>query len=176
MSPEVDISGWPSEAQVAAMLGVSERTLRREAAKGQWQTRARQRPGKKSETVYNPDQVAARMPPPPSSIVRSKPDDLDNQDSLSELAEFTPVTWPAVVDLVRTLLAELQPVEPQPQKRFVTAKQAAEIAGLSEGCIRRMMREGKLPYLTDHNAWMTSLDAVESFDPFAAPKKTRKRE
>jgi|HubBroStandDraft_4_1064222.scaffolds.fasta_scaffold02568_3 hypothetical protein len=54
------LEAWLTTAEVCARLGISESTLKREAAAGKWQARKRPRPGKKPETVYPPHEVAAR--------------------------------------------------------------------------------------------------------------------
>lgn len=56
----VSLSEWPNEAQAAAALGISAKTIIRYASAGKIETRKRQRPGKKPENVYNPQDLERR--------------------------------------------------------------------------------------------------------------------
>jgi hypothetical protein len=57
-----EISEWPTEAEAAAAIGVSIRTLQRYAEKGQIEIRSRPREGKKPENVCNPRDVDRLLP------------------------------------------------------------------------------------------------------------------
>lgn len=53
-----DLSTWPTKPEAAARLGISERSLERLVEQGKPpERRMRQRPGKRPEPVFNPEEV-----------------------------------------------------------------------------------------------------------------------
>ena len=161
MSPKIDLSGWPNIEQVAAATGISRRTLERELAAGKWQTQKRPRQGAKPETVFDPDQVAARMPANPSSVVKAPvtANDSANPATMAEAAIEGGVSLSAIAQIVSMvceqfmgmMVPESPEVLAESRCRFVALEDASEITGLSAGCIRRLALEGKLTYAMDRN-------------------------
>jgi hypothetical protein len=146
MSPQTDISAWLNFDQVAARTGIARRTLEREVAAGKWQTRKRPNPPKKAETVFNPEEVAARIPPPVQSVVRHSAMESDNTAALAEMDQ-APVTLAGIAEVVAMVCERIigapQPV-PEPKPLFVDLDEAKTITGLSEGCLWKLIADEKI--------------------------------
>jgi len=171
MSPELDLSKWLTESQVAQQLGISERTLRREVAAQKWQARNRPRPGKKPEIVFDPEAVALRKPGPPTTAVSigGVPNDMD---SMAELTESAVAVIPALLDLIDQRAAAMQP---KPEPLWNPLQRASEITGLSEGYLRRMIKADRLPAVVDGQTKVrtASLETADPTDLPPAPLRKR---
>lgn len=146
MSPQTDFSKWLTFDQVTAHTGIARRTLEREVAAGKWRTRKRPNPPKKAETVFNPEEVAARLPPPVQSVVRHSATESDNTAALAEMDQ-APVTLAGIAEVVAMVCERIigapQPA-PEAKPLFVDLEEAITITGLSEGCLWKLIAEGKI--------------------------------
>lgn len=151
MSPQEEISGWPNFDQVIAETGISRRTLERQVSKGEWATRKRIRQGGGNETVFDPDQVAARVPAPHSSVVRTAPPAAPA--TVPAMAEAPEVNMSAVAEIAaaicQQLMAVMVPPVPAPQSIFVDLDEAARISGLNKSCLRGLIDTGRIGHVMD---------------------------
>lgn len=172
MTPRLDLSKWLTDEQVSARLGISQRTLFREVAAGKWQPQMRQRDGKRPERVFSPEEVEARMPSPPTVLVRRDPDQMPPMSpEVAEMAELPPVTWPAIVDLVQGVIASASPA---PQTVWVKLKEASAITGISVKALIRLVRAGEVPGIFD-NAFKLRRDGLENLNVSSLAVKTAKK-
>lgn len=143
MSPQTDISTWPNFARVTAQTGIGRRTLERQIAAGKWQTRKRPNPPKKHEVVFDPEQVAARTPPPVRSVVQASATETAHTGALAEMRE-APVTLAGIAEVVAMVCERIigaPQAEPAAKPLFVDLEEASRITGLSEGCLRKLIGE-----------------------------------
>jgi hypothetical protein len=150
MTAQPELLNWPNIDQVAAATGLSRRTLERQLAAGEWNTRKRPRSGMKPETVFDPDQVAARAPAPLSSVVRANP--ATDPAKLAESKE----DWGMIAEIAamvcqQVLSAIAPPPEPEAKPLFVDLREASEITGLSTTCLRGLIKDGNLPHVLDRD-------------------------
>jgi excisionase family DNA binding protein len=173
VSPEIDLSGWMNADQVCTSLGIAPRTLDREVAANRWQTRLRQRPGKRPERVFDPEEVAGRLPSPPTQLVHVPPIP-PMSPPVAQLAQSQepPISRMEIAAMMQAMLASLQPEE---KPTHVRIKEASRITGFSVTFIRRAIRDGRLPSVKDGGFKMRR-ETLETFDPTApAPKKKAHR-
>jgi excisionase family DNA binding protein len=152
----IDLSTWLNKTEAAARLGISERTLDRLAAEDKGpERRLRPRPGKKPEPVFNPDDVAEMAPKEQTHVVRFA--------APSPAAEPTPV-FPVTLAIaaLERIADRVVPRIPPQAKPFLTVAEAASYSGLSESYLRRMVREGRMPYVRDRGYKIRRAD-LDSF-------------
>jgi hypothetical protein len=154
-----DLSNWLTEAEAAARLGTTDRTIQRwcEAGKGP-ERRKRPVPGRKAETVYNPDDVArmAETPPavfsPGSALVPRDP----GPGSALVLRDPEPDSR---VALVLGMLQEwLQSQQPKKRGPWLTLKEASDYSGFSMALLRRLIAAEKLPTIWDGSIKVSQAD------------------
>jgi len=160
---------------VAAQLGISERSVDRLAESGHLQFRMRPRGGIRPERVYNPDQVVARLPPSPSSLVRQSAalaqlvgSSIRSAASVAESSE--PQTITAVVQgLLAALKPEPIPAPPAPQPLWIGLDAASTVTGLSVTCLRKMIKAGRLNCIRDRAVKVrrSDLDKLEGLAELA---------
>lgn len=145
MSPQTDISRWMTFDQVTAATGIARRTLEREIAAGKWQTRKRPNPPKKAEVVFDPELVAARIPPPVHSVVRQS----DNTAAMAEMDQM-PVTLAGIAEVVAMVCERIMgapQAAPDDKPLFVDLEEASRITGLSEGCLWKLIGDNAITCL-----------------------------
>lgn len=153
MSPQTDISGWPNIDQVSATTGISRRTLERELSAGKWQTEKRKRHGARAEVVFDPDQVAARMPAPRSAVVPAS-----DSASVAKVAETqeTGLSFELIAQVVamavQQVMGTMTPPQSEPQPMFVDLEEASRLTGLSVGCLRSLVKERRLLHVLDRRS------------------------
>lgn len=170
MTPQLDLSNWLNSADVQAALGISESTLDREVKAGRWQPRKRFRDGKKPERVFSPDEVYSRVQKPPTELVRQEP--IPSIPSpVTELTEMPPVSWPAIIHLVESLIGTAVPESP---KLWVKLKEASEITGLSVTGMRKLIDAGKMLAIKDRSIKVRR-EGLELLDVSALQMKPKRR-
>lgn len=143
----IDLSGWLTTAEVCARLGIGERTLEREGRAGKWQSRMRNRPGKRPERVYDPQQVADREQKPPTELVRNGPiapalptiPPLATPLTLSSEWQAWHVLGPRLLD---ALVAQKPPATPT---LFCSIDEAVQVTGLTRAYLKRLIAQRVLP-------------------------------
>jgi len=159
MSPQPDLSKWLPNAQVCAQLGISPRTLDTWVTADRLHPQYRKRTGLRSERVFDPEEIAAQLPPPRTSVVRS-PESIPQlaqpsaqiSQSVAESAQTGLEALVAQVagQLMQQLLPALLPApEPPPDPMYIHLKRAAEITGISEGGLRRLIKAKNLSAIQD---------------------------
>lgn len=148
MSPQVNIATWPNIEQVAAQTGISRRTIERELSAGKWRTQKRRRTNARPEVVFDPEQVASRMPVGHASVVKAVPATMAETAGTEE-----PITWNGVAELAgaicQQILGALMPAAEEEKTLYVGLDEASKITGLSVGCLRKRVKEGELTAMYD---------------------------
>ena len=164
MTPQPDLSSWPSKPEAARLLGIGERTLDRQMARtGLPEVRMRPRDGRKPEPVCNPEHVqeilqrrnrTVLMPSQTASAaVAVRPPDVSSAGPLSEI-------------LLRSFGATFQAVATAPRPAdalWLTLKEASRYSGLSMALLQRLAATGRLGAIKD-NGWKFRRAALDSLD------------
>lgn len=168
MSPQIDISAWPNIDQVAAVTGISRRTLERELADGKWRIRKRKRASGRPETVFDPDQVGARTPAAHTSVVPADAvpaRDSANTASVAEMAEIPGEGAHLLQLMVGAFQQVMQGAAAAPVERtlFLALEEASERSGLSPELLAKLARAGKMRFLMDLNSHRNNYSAMKIF-------------
>lgn len=139
----LNLATWPSKAEAAKLLGISERTLDRMIKLRSYpEVRMRPRPGLKSEPVVNPDDVQRLL------------------DGRQVTAVMPTATGGAVEMFTAAFMRGFElaagqgvaPVPRAPDKLWLTLKEASSYAGLSMALLQRLASKGRITALKD-NGW-----------------------
>ena len=139
----VDLSAWLTKREVAARLGVAEKTLERMSKRSEIQQATRKRPGSPGEVVYHPgdvERIAAEMSKPPAPFLM--PADAPK----TALVKSEPAAAPPPYQLTFAAMAEmLRPADHVriTERLFLTVDEAAEYSGLPKSYIREQIAAGK---------------------------------
>lgn len=154
---ELDLSTWLTDAEVCARLGVSQDTLDRLVKKG-LQAAKRPMPGRKPQRVFDPELIAARMPPAPAKVLTAP---IPAISAPSRELRESPHQNGLVADQSMMMISHLIDVavaarieiaarkEPEPDPTFITLQRAAEITGLSVPRIRNIIDKDGLDGVYD---------------------------
>ena len=167
------MNGYLTKSEAARRLGISERTLERMTAKGKGPSvRLRPRAGNRPEPMYRERDVenllhagAEVMPAPAVPAVATVA-----SSDVSELHRSGPIVaidWRPVVALFQPLVTAaseaLRPAPPPaPVQQWITPAEASSYLGLSEACIRGLIRRGKLPYLRSGHSYMVKRSDLDN--------------
>jgi hypothetical protein len=131
----ISLSEWPNEAQAAAMLGTSVKTIMRYADAGKIETQKRPRPGKKPENVCNPSDIERLMPK-----AHVMPAEVANGTAIARLpAEPAKTLDPApVLAMIRAIATAIETERQivQMPRLWLSLEEAAEYSGLSVHFLR----------------------------------------
>lgn len=150
-----DLSNWIPEPEAAALIGRSERTLRRMAAEPDGpERRERQRAGRKAEPVYNPADIeklatATGKIIGPGSQLLPRPGEPGPVFTIADLAgaiQMLAVSQQQLVKLVSTRLLEPPPAPPT---MWMTLPQASAYTGISVAILMAMIHGRKLAAFRD---------------------------
>ncbi len=150
---------WLTKKQAAAAMATSERTIERMAAAGKLTTRPRERPGKKPEPVYPPDEVEALKQTITPTV------DLIPQPALPQAKPLDHVT--GILELMARAIARH---DGRQWKPWLTIEQAAEYSGISQTRIRRLAHEGRIRSVRDGETkvFRADLDNADTIAPLVA--------
>jgi hypothetical protein len=153
MTPELDLSSWPSKPEAAKLLGIGERTLDRMVKlKGYPEVRLRARDGRKPEPVCNPEDVQQMLAS--RRITTVMPANSPPPGALALRASEPP-------DLVRALEALATFSHGRPADAlWLTLKQAAAYSGLSMALLQRLAAAGRVLAVKD-NGWKFQRAALD---------------
>jgi len=164
------VSEWPTEAEAAALLGVSVKTIGRYAAKGMVEMRKRHRIGKKAENICNPRDLE-RLKPAAQAIVETAPPAPIPappvvQKDAGFPSGFAPLA-PALRTLIQTISTALQDVQierSRKEKLWLTIEEAAAYSGRSKSWLLQACKEGKLVAEKDRG-WRIRRASLEAYLP-----------
>lgn len=137
-----------NDAQVCEALKISPRELYRRVDAGKLHPHKRPRPGTKPERVFDPEEVDSLKPAPVAIALRPQEPIPPIPPDSAELAGLPPLTWPAVLDLVQNVVADLG-VAAAPETVYMRLKEASEVTGLSYKFLRRLVASGDLEAVKD---------------------------
>jgi excisionase family DNA binding protein len=130
----MNLNNWPTEAEAAAQLSMSLRTLQRYAKAGEIEIRQRPVPGRKPEAVVNPRDVERLKPG--AFVMAPEQDD-----------KVTPRQRQQPADVLGALFAYLQQQQrllAAPPAPWLTLDEAAEQSRLSRRFLRKQIRSKKI--------------------------------
>lgn len=175
-----DLSGWLTDTEACARLGISSRTLDREMDAERLHPMKRPVAGRKPERVWDPEEIRARMPTPPMHVMRQS-----NPSISPALAESSipPELGLMPADQMMPMIARLVEMVAearQTPKPWITLKEAAEATGLSRKFLRRLIAHGSLEGVRDisikvHRESLEELDISSELVKPAAKKKAPKK-
>lgn len=173
---KLDLSKWLTKAETAAILGISERTLDRLGEQGKGpERRLRPRPGKKPEPVYRPEDVQAMAAAQNKPMIIAPDSPLRTAPAAGSIAPRPPAQPPLGVAeffaLVDGIAQKVTAVLPRAEKLWLTLEEAAQVSGLSEAFLRRLVRTGNLPAVRDR-AWKVRRSDLANIAPHAALAKS----
>lgn len=162
----MNLGDWLTEPEAAKRLGISWRTLLRRVAKGEGPERQmRPRKGAKPEPVYNPRDVE-RMSAQRAVVVRPEMLPRPERPMGQEIA-VAPI-FMAVLDRLAGALEKFAPPPAKPEvKAWMTPGEASAYLGLSEGLIRRLIRDGKLPRFREARGYVVAKVHLDNIDSMA---------
>jgi excisionase family DNA binding protein len=147
------LAHWYNGEQASERLKVSVATIERRVKRGEIEKRARPRgKGQKPEPVYNPDDIERLMPPPQLMPVLSPAAIPAIPTTPRTRAGIADIPLASAVEFLERLAAVSRPA---PEKMYLTVAEAAEVSGLSEALIRRVIASGRLGF-ADGNAFKIS--------------------
>jgi hypothetical protein len=160
---------WPTEAEAAAQLATSVKTIARLAAKGKIEVRKRPRAGKKPENVCNPDDVQKLMPAP-RVMPPDELEELETQEWLNApmgkpaTASLVPANAAAVFTLIGTIAKamETQREIVRTPKLWLTLDEAADFSGLPRSAVADFAAEGRITAMK-RGAWFVNRASLEAF-------------
>lgn len=139
----MDLNHWPTEAQAAAQLGVTVRSIGRYAEKGRIEIRKRQREGKKAENVCNPRDIEKLLPAahvmPEESVLDPPATKGTAIAQLRPSLSGPPNLASEFIALIHALAAALQADHAAAKPRlalWLSLEEAASFSGLSVSYIR----------------------------------------
>jgi excisionase family DNA binding protein len=139
-----EYTGWPTKAEAAATLGMSEKTIERLAAHGRIQQAYRRIPNRRPTPVFNPRDIEKLK----GETVAGQPFIVDVSEEGSERALAKP---PAKREEIAALVLQAlaAPKTAPSVKLYLTVGEAAEYTGLSATFIRRKIKAAELSALRD---------------------------
>lgn len=159
----VSLSEWPNEAQAAAALGISAKTIVRYAIAGKIETRKRPRPGKKPENVYNPHDLERLLPR--AHVMPAAPEAAhDSTEPKSNgLVRINDERFTFAYVLQEILRRNAAP--PAAPLPWITIEEAVASSGLSAGYLRRAIQEEKIEAVRGgpHGALRIRRASLEAF-------------
>jgi excisionase family DNA binding protein len=153
----IDLSAWLTKAETCQRLGIAERTLDRWVEENRIERRARPAAGRRPVPVHNPQDIAKLETREPAVEIE-KPISPSISSPLSQIATpggEIPLTAGMLVAFVAQLarLVEQAIAEPEPARyrvrHWMTIAEAADYCGLSQACLRRMVRERQIDGFRD---------------------------
>jgi hypothetical protein len=159
---QVDLSLWPSKAQAAEALNISERTLdRRLIACKRIETRMRPRSdGRKPEVVCNPEDVRALFAERKGAVV------MPARTAVSfppQLPAYAGLNVQELARTVQSVMAIAMPAKVDTSKLWLTLKEASAYSGLSMALLQRLARDGAVQAVKD-NGWKFRRYGLDSLD------------
>jgi excisionase family DNA binding protein len=140
-----ELSEWPTEAQAAALLGTSVKTINRHAKDGRLELRKRPRAGKKPENVVNPADLDKLLPR--AHVMRPEQ---ENEDAPRALTRRDPVPangaageFLAFIRTIATAIETERYIVQMPLP-WITVEEAATVSGLAANYLRRAIRDGRI--------------------------------
>jgi len=137
-----DLSDWKTKAEVAELLGVSEKTVERYSQKSLLHQAMRPQTGKPPVVVYHPrdvDQLHQQKleeESRPHVVIEEKP----KQPTSKQLVRSSQFIPPEA--LIEKLVQ--QPEVRLTEKLFLSIKEASALSGLPQTFLRSQIKEGKL--------------------------------
>jgi hypothetical protein len=161
MTPELDLSSWPSKPEAAKLLGIGERTLDRMVKlKGYPEVRMRPRDGRKPEPVVHPEDVKFMLAG--RRVTTVMPANSSPSGALAVRSSEPP-------DLVRALEALATISDGRPADAlWLTLKQAAQYSGLSMALLQRLAVAGRVLSVKD-NGWKFQRAALDELGENVKP-------
>jgi excisionase family DNA binding protein len=157
-----DFSTWIPKADIAASLGVAERTVDRKIKKLRLRVAQRDVPGRRPIIVLHPDDAETLK----AQTVSAVPMESDQSDG-TEVA-VRPALPPAARDLVAAVMGTA-PYPPRPL--FLSLRDASEYSGLPQAYLRRLIQQGELPAVAS-NGYRVSKKALEWLADQTVPNTT----
>ena len=159
MTPELDLSSWPSKPEAAKLLGISERTLDRMVKlKAYPEVRLRARKGLKPEPVVNPDDVARMMEEGKRAVVMPRETALQLRPPVDDSAGIARMLGA----LATVVLPSLEAAKDK-ERLWLNLKQASEYSGFSMALLQRAASRGLIEAVKD-NGWKIRRAALYSLD------------
>jgi excisionase family DNA binding protein len=153
---KVNTDNWPTQAEAAERLGISQKSLGRYADKGMVEMRKRPTPGRKPVNVCNPDDIARLEPKahlmPTTAITAAENTALALErrkypDGVSYFAPLVPMMG-ALMQTIQTFYLDTDNREKRNEKVVFTLKEAAAF-GFSMAFLRRKVEDGSLKSFRD---------------------------
>jgi excisionase family DNA binding protein len=135
-----NFADWKPKMEIAAELGISERSLERLIQKNRIRRAYRRVPGRKPIAVLNPEDVAALK----AETIEPTP-----TETLTEPRTDVAVRSPTPHAALNFLSSLLATVPQHPQALFLTVKEASLYTGLSQAYLRRLIDDGTLKVVKD---------------------------
>lgn len=132
------------------MLGCSEKSIEREAARGKLEQGWRRIPGRRPIAVFRPEDVEKLR----GQTVRAVP--APEEEPPTKSLALVPR---GAADILRAIQAAT-PRLPIDRKLFLNLQEASEFTGLSMALLRRKIVSGELPAIKD-GGWKVRRDALE---------------
>ena len=158
MTPQTDLSTWPSKFETARLLGIGERTLDRQIKRtGCPEIRMRPRDsGRKPEPVCNPEDVQRII----SERNRAVP--MPAETSMAVALPLRPAEVPALARVFEAFGA-IASRAPEPSPLWLTLKQASVYSGLSMAILQRLASTRRVVAVKD-NGWKIKRAALDGLD------------
>ena len=166
MTPELDLSSWPSKPEAAKLFGISERTLDRMVKlKAYPEVRLRARKGLKPEPVVNPDDVARMIEDLSSWPSKGKRAVVMPRETALQLrppADDSAGIARMLGALATVVLPSLEAAKDK-ERLWLNLKQASEYSGFSMALLQRAASRGLIEAVKD-NGWKIRRAALYSLD------------
>jgi excisionase family DNA binding protein len=154
-----DLSTWLTETDAAKRIGVSVRTIRRMASKGEVERRSRPISGRRPEAVYSPedvDRLTAEKPfllPPGNELPAVQaPLHPSLVQTLMFLREVQAPMYTHIEEAMATIRKSLDAgpsARPERARPWMTIREASAYTGLTRGFLRRQVAAGELVMIRD---------------------------
>lgn len=174
-----DLSQWLNDDEAAGRLGISVRTLERNK-----QLHPAHRPvaGRRPERCWNPEEIAAKVPPPMTramQLVSTVPPSMSGMAESSNLPALPGSMGAEAMEAVIMRLVEMVAAASQSPKPWITLDEASDATGLSRKLLRRLIHNGQLQGVRDvsikvHRGDLDQLDVSSELVKTAAAKKKGK--
>jgi excisionase family DNA binding protein len=162
----VDLSDWLTKAQAAEAIGVTPKTIERLAQAGKLEQRSRPQARGPNVAVYFPDDVTKlaqeRQPGAKPFVLPADPDSSAGSNGRHTGGAMIPSPSPVLAtrvgdDPVRAfaaavyaaVMSQTSETAAAPPTLFLSIDEAAAVSGLSRTCLRRLIRNQKLPAFRD---------------------------
>ncbi len=154
-SVDEPLADWLTEEETALRLEKNPRTLREWANKGKGPERKfRQRPGAKSEPVYNPADVARLAAPPPFVM----PDESGGRPDSQALTRHIPKLQEQYATIV---IRSVEAAPPRKPAVWVDLKTASGLTGFSVRFLRLLIHAGLLKSVRDGRTKVAEADLAD---------------